>query len=350
MTLVKKSCSSFDTVTQSNRTGIPLWFTYCWAACAAVCSHSSSSCRASSWQIMIRVALPQAMPQLLHAMRLALGPAWVFLISAEAIASADALLIGAGAGMGVDSGLPDFRGNEGFWNAYPVYRELGLDFARLANPGWFRKDPMFAWGFYGHRLNLYRNTSPHAGFHHLKRWSDRFKFGSFVYTSNVDGHFQKAGFSSDRILECHGAIERCQCMHDCGVDVFPTPPFQVNVDPKTCRASGPVPECPSCGGPARPNILMFGDGDWDPTVTRLQESAFANWLHRLKEARVVVIECGAGIAIPTVRSTCEAVALHAGGTLIRVNVRDPDVRAGGISLPMGALDAITAIGRQLGVS
>jgi len=42
---------------------------------------------ASSWQIMIRVALPQAMPRLLHAMRLSLGPAWVFLISAEAIAS-----------------------------------------------------------------------------------------------------------------------------------------------------------------------------------------------------------------------------------------------------------------------
>jgi NitT/TauT family transport system permease protein len=42
---------------------------------------------ASSWQIMIRVALPHAMPRLLHAMRLALGPAWVFLISAEAIAS-----------------------------------------------------------------------------------------------------------------------------------------------------------------------------------------------------------------------------------------------------------------------
>ncbi|WP_333838138.1 ABC transporter permease [Novosphingobium sp.] len=42
---------------------------------------------ASSWQIMIRVALPQAMPRLLLAVRLALGPAWVFLISAEAIAS-----------------------------------------------------------------------------------------------------------------------------------------------------------------------------------------------------------------------------------------------------------------------
>ena len=42
---------------------------------------------ASSWQLALRVALPQAMPRLLHAVRLSLGPAWVFLISAEAIAS-----------------------------------------------------------------------------------------------------------------------------------------------------------------------------------------------------------------------------------------------------------------------
>ena len=42
---------------------------------------------ASSWQLAIRVALPQMMPRLIHALRLALGPAWVFLISAEAIAA-----------------------------------------------------------------------------------------------------------------------------------------------------------------------------------------------------------------------------------------------------------------------
>ncbi|MCK5220819.1 MAG: NAD-dependent protein deacetylase, partial [Candidatus Aminicenantes bacterium] len=44
--------------------------------------------------------------------------------AAALIRDADAILIGAGAGMGVDSGLPDFRGNEGFWNAYPPYKKL----------------------------------------------------------------------------------------------------------------------------------------------------------------------------------------------------------------------------------
>src|SRR5262249_60236034 len=69
--------------------------------------------------------------------------------AAEVVRRADALLIGAGAGMGVDSGLPDFRGAHGFWRAYPPYQKLGLNFVELANPCWFRDDPELAWGFYG---------------------------------------------------------------------------------------------------------------------------------------------------------------------------------------------------------
>src|SRR5271168_2192516 len=90
--------------------------------------------------------------------------------AAGLLGTADALLIGAGAGMGVDSGLPDFRGSQGFWRAYPLYEKLGLDFASMANPRWFDEDPTFAWGFYGHRLELYRRTAPHRGFAVLARW------------------------------------------------------------------------------------------------------------------------------------------------------------------------------------
>src|SRR5262245_28764455 len=136
--------------------------------------------------------------------------------AADAIDRAEAMLVGAGAGMGVDSGLPDFRGSEGFWRAYPPYKELGLDFKALADPRWFREDPQVAWGFYGHRLALYRDTEPHAGFEVLRRWGGRMPLGSFVYTSNVDGHFQRAGFDDDRIIEVHGAIERLQCTVGCG--------------------------------------------------------------------------------------------------------------------------------------
>ena len=63
--------------------------------------------------------------------------------------------------MGVDSGLPDFRGDQSSWRAYPPYKKLGLNFIEMANPEWFSRDPRLGWGFYGHRLNLYRTTSPH---------------------------------------------------------------------------------------------------------------------------------------------------------------------------------------------
>ncbi len=87
--------------------------------------------------------------------------------------SADSLLITAGAGMGVDSGLPDFRGNTGMWQAYPELGRRQMDFATIANPETFTQNPRLAWGFYGHRLALYRATTPHAGFGELLRLSDR---------------------------------------------------------------------------------------------------------------------------------------------------------------------------------
>ena len=61
--------------------------------------------------------------------------------------SSKSLLIGAGAGIGVDSGLPDFRGQDGFWKAYPPLAKLGIRFEEMANPRWFHDDPHLAWGF-----------------------------------------------------------------------------------------------------------------------------------------------------------------------------------------------------------
>ena len=83
--------------------------------------------------------------------------------AAELISQADALIITAGAGMGVDSGLPDFRSKDGFWKAYPALGWDDTDFVAIACPDAFRTQPRRAWGFYGHRLNLYPATTGFAG-------------------------------------------------------------------------------------------------------------------------------------------------------------------------------------------
>ncbi len=257
--------------------------------------------------------------------------------AADAIARSEALIITAGAGMGVDSGMPDFRGPEGFWRAYPPYAKLGLRFEEVANPRHFASDPQLGWGFYGHRLNLYRSLEPHPGFGLLRNWVEKSPRGGFVYTSNVDHHFHRAGFRLGRIVECHGSIEHWQCLVSCGVGIFEAPEGPVEVDPATFRAIEPLPECPRCGGLARPNILMFGDWGWDETRTRSQESQLESWLETLESPRICVIELGAGLAVATVRRFSEGIVKELGATLVRINLRDPEVPRGQIGVALGAL-------------
>lgn len=265
-------------------------------------------------------------------------------LAAAAIREAPALLVTAGAGMGVDSGLPDFRGTEGFWRAYPPFRKLGLEFEELADPRWFRSDPALAWGFYGHRLELYRRTVPHEGFAILRRWAAGKPHGAFVFTSNVDGQFQSAGFADAEVYECHGSIHFLQCLESCGAGVFSAGGVSVAVDTETMRAAPPFPSCPRCGSVARPAILMFGDWGWDPSRSDEQRERLDAWLWRL-DSPLAIVELGAGRSIPTVRLAGERVAVRPGGTLIRVNPREPEIPASsrGVSLPLGALDALRKI-------
>lgn len=257
----------------------------------------------------------------------------------QAIDFADGLLITAGAGMGVDSGLPDFRGNEGFWQAYPALRQAGISFSTIACPATFREDPQLAWGFYGHRLDLYRRTEPHEGFSILRDLCRHMAQGAFVYTSNVDGQFQKAGVSSAQVVECHGSIHHLQCLDGCMSAIWPADDFQPQVDEARCQLMNEPPKCPWCGGVARPNILMFGDGEWLEKRALEQEAQLDRWLTRVN--RLVILEIGAGTAIPSVRHFGE----YQEGFLIRINPREPELPPNrrGVSLAMTALSALQAI-------
>ncbi|MCX6558664.1 MAG: NAD-dependent protein deacetylase [Candidatus Aminicenantes bacterium] len=262
----------------------------------------------------------------------------------EIIEAAGALLVCAGAGMGVDSGLPDFRGNQGFWNAYPPYRKLGLDFYGLANPEWFATDPELAWGFYGHRLNLYRRTVPHPGFGLLLKWAMAKAGGYFVFTSNVDGQFQKAGFAQACIHECHGSLQYLQCAAGCSDRIWPTGSQVLDVDEETMRARPPLPDCPSCGRLARPNVLMFGDWNWQPQRSREQAGRLRDWLEAIEGKKLAIIECGAGTAVPSVRRLSEQLISRPYTLLIRINKNEAAVPPGQVGLAGGALSVLKKIG------
>jgi NAD-dependent SIR2 family protein deacetylase len=269
--------------------------------------------------------------------------------AASLIEQADALIVGAGAGMGVDSGLPDFRGKDGFWRAYPALRQAHIDFYKIASPDAFHESPKLAWGFYGHRLALYRETTPHHGYAILKRWGEHLRHGVSVFTSNVDGQFQKAGFDPELIHECHGSIHHLQCLDACCKEIWPADDFHPDVDERNGLLRNRPPVCPHCGGLARPNVLMFGDGSWIDRRSGAQGDRQDAWLSKIEQP--VVIELGAGTAIPTVRHFSQHVAqiFGVGGRLIRVNPNECEVpNRLDVSLPMGAAAGLAAIAKVLG--
>lgn len=240
----------------------------------------------------------------------ALAQAWQF------IQSADALAIAAGAGLGVESGLPDFRGPNGLWKHYPGLAKANLSFQEIANPDAFACDPELAWGFYGHRLQSYRAVQPHAGFRRMLEWGQAKPHGWAVFTSNVDGQFQKAGYTQHPVMECHGSLHFLQCATPCSPHIWPANGFSPAVDTDTSRLTNALPVCPHCGGLARPNVLMFSDGQWLEHRTQAQQTALRQWLD--VPNRGTVLEIGAGTAVATVRAFSNALQRN-GWKVVRVN-------------------------------
>jgi NAD-dependent SIR2 family protein deacetylase len=268
--------------------------------------------------------------------------------AAALIRQADGLIITAGAGMGVDSGLPDFRGDHGFWAAYPALGKAKMSFTDIACPQNFIDTPRLAWGFYGHRLNLYRETQPHLGFQTLQQWAQELEHGSFVYTSNVDGQFQKSGFAPERIVECHGSIHHLQTLSGSDEQIYSAAGFAPQIDEEAVLLTNELPFHPASGELMRPNILMFGDYQWLDSRSEKQRSNFQAWISQLR--RPVIIELGAGTTLATIRRTSERLAANLPNAhLIRINPTDSQVPDSDrdLAISTGALTGLQSINAAL---
>ncbi len=257
-----------------------------------------------------------------------------------AVKNADAIFITVGAGMNNNFGL---TGSNKDSNS--LISRLNKSDENIDHPIWFDKDPRIAWAYYGQLLNLYRQTLPHKGYTKLLEIGEKKQYGYFVFTSNVDGQFQKAGFDDAFLEECHGSINHFQCIRPCTSEIWDGSNEIVTVDLDTFEATGELPKCPNCGGIARPNILMFGDWNWISHRSNEQGERLQQWLETLEslDAKLVIIEIGAGHDVPTVRLQSQRVSRGSNSTLIRINPLEYDVHAGGIGLPLGAEEGVNRI-------
>lgn len=286
---------------------------------------------------------------------------------AEALLNCDAWMVTAGAGMGVDSGMPDFRGKTGLWHD----RETPITWEETSDEKWFTQDPAFAWGMFYTRLDMYRTKTPHEGFQVLLKWAAELGKPYYVFTSNVDGHFQKAGFPEEKVVACHGDFSKLQCADRMCMD--PKNPedqlWSADCIPKGLGADGGIDKnytfadpaaldasyfhCPRCGKLSRPNVWMCKDRNYVSRKSSHDKyDQFAKWKDDLQkaQAKVVVFECGGGMVIPSIRVESEDMVdwCGDGSLLVRMNPKDTNVpaeRAAG--LPLGCREALERIDQRL---
>lgn len=156
--------------------------------------------------------------------------------AAHALCNARCVVAVTGAGISVESGIPDFRGPNGIWNRYPVEEYATID-AFLTNPE-------KVWKFWYELGEMLLDCAPNAA-HHALACLERLGRCHAVITQNIDNLHEQAG--STKVVEFHGNAHRLACVR--------------------CRKTEPLdlaspfrstPHC-ACGGVMKPDVVMFGE-------------------------------------------------------------------------------------------
>lgn len=155
----------------------------------------------------------------------------------EWVGAAKRIVFFGGAGVSTESGIPDFRSTGGLYNQqYKYPPEV------IVSHTFYEERPEEFFAFYRKRM-LFPDARPNAAHRKLAEWERQGRLAAVV-TQNIDGLHQAAG--SRNVLELHGSVHRNYCEH-CG-KTFPL---------SYILQSTGVPRCDACGGPVRPDVVLY---------------------------------------------------------------------------------------------
>ena len=173
---------------------------------------------------------------------------------AEVRSAAGSVVALTGAGISAESGLPTFRGAEGYW------RVGSKNYAPedMATRAMFDQKPEEVWRWYLYRFGVYRDATPNEGHRALARLEQALGERFTLVTQNIDGLHRRAG--SERVIAIHGEAAYVRCADECGLGRVAAPELTVTSKdaplPPSVRAAL---TCPRCGGWLRPHVLWFDE-------------------------------------------------------------------------------------------
>lgn len=167
------------------------------------------------------------------------------------------LAVLTGAGISSESGIPTFRGPEGYWTVGS--REYRPE--HMATYSMFSKDPWEVWAWYLYRRTVCNRAEPNRGHVAIVEMEKIFGDCFRLITQNVDGLHIRAGNTEKRTFQIHGNLHVLRCAAECSRQLFP---FPTQIGEK--KKNEPVTEeekrllvCPNCHGIARPHVLWFDE-------------------------------------------------------------------------------------------
>lgn len=159
---------------------------------------------------------------------------------ADMVQHSDNIVFFGGAGVSTESGIPDFRSVDGLYNQtykYPPEHILSHTF--------YRENPEEFYRFYRDKM-LCLDAKPNMAHSKLAELEKAGKLKAII-TQNIDGLHQKAG--SKNVLELHGSVHRNFCEH-----------CHKLFDAEYMLHSTGVPKCDACGGPIKPDVVLYEEG------------------------------------------------------------------------------------------
>lgn len=168
------------------------------------------------------------------------------------------VVILTGAGVSAESGIPTFRGPEGFWRVGSRnYRPLELATHRA-----FVDQPEAVWAWYLYRRAACRAAAPNPAHLALADLERRLAERMLLVTQNVDGLHLRAGSSLERTFQIHGNLDYYRCDRGCGQPALPIPDELGEGwagERELTAGEARALRCPACGGWRRPHVLWFDE-------------------------------------------------------------------------------------------
>lgn len=215
----------------------------------------------------------------------------------DAFNRARSVAVLTGAGISAESGVPTFRGGGGTqiwtWRGRPV--------TELSSAELMATDPGLVWEWFDYRRSMLKSVSPNAGHLALAEWERKFEDFTLI-TQNIDDLHRAAG--NLNILELHGNIWRARCLRCAST-------FEVRESPLEEKP----PRCLVCGGPSRPDVVLFGELLPEGVFERAEEAAARSELFFVIGTSAVVYPA----------ASLPFIAKHAGALVIEVNPELTDI-------------------------